>query len=112
METVHTIQSVAGGPKVSRPWFCPRKGNGAAEREVNTNVDVPAWFYLLPIIWLILLIETYEPHVAGSGRKTSRGVAIAAFIGLIAFSLLIYYPAEYEICRAWVWEVFSSLPPS
>ena len=68
--------------------FAFERAMALAEREVNTNVDVPAWFYLLPIIWLILLIETYEPHVAGSGRKTSRGIAIAAFIGLIAFSLL------------------------
>ncbi|NTW11989.1 MAG: sugar transferase [Anaerolineales bacterium] len=68
--------------------FALERAVALAEREVNTNVDVPAWFYLLPIIWLILLIETYEPHVAGSGRKTSRGIAIAAFIGLIAFSLL------------------------
>jgi exopolysaccharide biosynthesis polyprenyl glycosylphosphotransferase len=68
--------------------FAFERAMALAEREVNTNVEVPAWFYLLPIIWLILLIETYEPHVAGSGRKTSRGIAIAAFIGLIAFSLL------------------------
>lgn len=59
-----------------------------AAREINTSVDVPVWFYLLPIIWLILLIETYEPHVAGSARRTTRGVAVSAFIGLIAFSLL------------------------
>jgi exopolysaccharide biosynthesis polyprenyl glycosylphosphotransferase len=68
--------------------FALERARVLAERVVNTNVDVPIWFYILPIIWLILLIETYEPHVAGSARKTSRGIAIAAFIGLIAFSLL------------------------
>jgi len=52
------------------------------------NIEVPFWFYLLPIAWIILLVELYEPHVASSGRKTTRGIAIAAFIGLIAFSLL------------------------
>ncbi len=55
---------------------------------LSANIEVPLWFYLLPIIWMILLVELYEPHVAGSGRKTTRGIAIAAFIGLIAFSLL------------------------
>jgi exopolysaccharide biosynthesis polyprenyl glycosylphosphotransferase len=59
-----------------------------AERVVNTDIIIPFWFYLLPIIWMILLVELYEPHVASSGRKTTRGIAIAAFIGLIAFSLL------------------------
>ena len=55
-----------------------------AERIVDINVDVPFWFYLLPIIWILLLVELYEPHVAGSGRKTTRGIAIAAFVGLLA----------------------------
>jgi exopolysaccharide biosynthesis polyprenyl glycosylphosphotransferase len=56
--------------------------------ELRANIEVPLWFYILPIIWMILLVELYEPHVASSGRKTTRGIAIAAFIGLIAFSLL------------------------
>ncbi len=55
---------------------------------LSASIEVPLWFYLLPIVWMILLVELYDPHVAGSGRKTTRGIAIAAFIGLIAFSLL------------------------
>ena len=56
--------------------------------ELRANIEVPLWFYLLPIIWMILLVELYEPHVAGSGRKTTRGVAIAAFLGLAAYSVM------------------------
>ena len=52
------------------------------------NIEVPFWFYLLPIIWMLLLVELYEPHVAGSGRRTTRGIAIAAFVGLAAYSLV------------------------
>ncbi|MCI0551441.1 MAG: sugar transferase [Anaerolineae bacterium] len=52
------------------------------------NIEAPFWFYLLPIVWMLLLVELYEPHVAGSGRKTTRGIAIAAFIGLAAYSLV------------------------
>jgi len=51
-------------------------------------IKVPFWFYLLPIIWMLLLVELYEPHVAGSSRKTMRGIAIAAFVGLAAYSLV------------------------
>lgn len=51
-------------------------------------IKVPFWFYLLPIIWMLLLVELYEPHVAGSSRKTIRGIAIAAFVGLAAYSLV------------------------
>ena len=52
------------------------------------NIEVPFWFYLLPIIWMLLLVELYEPHVAASGRKTVRGIALAAFVGLAAYSLV------------------------
>lgn len=70
-----------------------------AERVINTSVDVPVWFYLLPIIWAVLLIETYESHVAGSARRTLRGIAIAALIGLIAFSLLFITRQETDLPR-------------
>ncbi len=52
------------------------------------NIYPQPWFYLLPIAWMLLLVELYEPHVAGSGRKTTRGIALAAFIGLGVYSLV------------------------
>jgi exopolysaccharide biosynthesis polyprenyl glycosylphosphotransferase len=52
------------------------------------NIEAPFWFYLLPIVWMLLLVELYEPHVAASGRRTMRGIAIAAFVGLAAYSLV------------------------
>ena len=63
---------------------------GRAEQlaEQIVIIKVPFWFYLLPIIWMLLLVELYEPHVAGSSRKTMRGIAIAAFVGLAAYSLV------------------------
>ncbi|HXF86630.1 MAG TPA: sugar transferase [Anaerolineales bacterium] len=54
----------------------------------------PFWFYLLPIVWVVLLVESYEPHVAGSGRKTTRSIAIAAFVGLLAYSLIFIISQE------------------
>jgi len=56
--------------------------------ELRVNIEVPLWFYLLPIVWMLLLVELYEPHVASSGRKTTRGIAIAAFVGLAAYSIV------------------------
>ena len=50
--------------------------------------QVPLWFYLLPFIWLILLIDMYDPHSAANKRKTLRGIAIAAFIGMVVYSLV------------------------
>ena len=80
----------------------PIRAQELAERIVNTDVEVPGWFYLLPLIWVILLVELYEPHIAGSGRKTTRGIAIAAVIGLIAFSLLFITRQETDLPRVGV----------
>jgi len=52
------------------------------------SFKVPVWFYLLPIVWMLLLVELYEPHVASSSRRTMRGIAIAAFVGLAGYSLV------------------------
>lgn len=73
-----------------------------AGRILSTNVNVPGWFYLLPVVWLVLLVELYEPHVAGSGRQTTRGIAIAALLGLIAFSLLFITRQETDLPRVGV----------
>lgn len=62
---------------------------GPAQRLVEQmNIEVPFWFYLLPIIWMLLLVELYEPHAASSARRTMRGIAIAAFVGIAAYSLV------------------------
>jgi exopolysaccharide biosynthesis polyprenyl glycosylphosphotransferase len=62
--------------------------------ELRTNIEVPFWFYLLPLLWMLLLVELYEPHVAGSGRKTTRGIAISAILGLIGYSLVFIIRQE------------------
>ena len=67
--------------------------------EGQTVFAVPIWFYLLPIIWVLLLVELYEPHVAASGRKTTRGIAIAAFIGLLAYSLVFIIQQQSNLPR-------------
>jgi len=63
------------------------------------NLNVPIWFYLLPIIWMILLVELYEPHIAESGRKTTRGIAIAAFIGIAVYSLVFIVQQNTNLPR-------------
>jgi exopolysaccharide biosynthesis polyprenyl glycosylphosphotransferase len=79
-------------------------GQTRAEQIVNEFfvIKIPFWFYLLPIAWTILLVELYEPHVAGSVRKTLRGIAIAAFLGLIAFSLLFVTRQDTNLPRVGV----------
>jgi exopolysaccharide biosynthesis polyprenyl glycosylphosphotransferase len=89
----------------------PDRARILAERMINTNVNVPFWFYLLPVIWMLLLVELYEPHVAGSGRKTTRGIAIAAFVGLLAYSLVFILRQDSDLPRIGVgaYLLFASL---
>lgn len=68
----------------------------------QVSIEVPLWFYLLPVLWMLLLVELYEPHVAGSGRKTTRGVAIAAFVGLLAYSLAFILRQNSDLPRVGV----------
>ncbi len=55
--------------------------------EVNT-INYPVWFYLLPLVWLLLMVDSYEVHTAGSWRKTIRAIAAAPLVGLLGYSLL------------------------
>lgn len=59
---------------------------GRAERLIT--IEVPFWFYLLPLVWLLLMVESYDTHSAGNWRKTLRGIAVAPIVGLLTYSLL------------------------
>ncbi|HEX2991257.1 MAG TPA: sugar transferase [Anaerolineales bacterium] len=67
--------------------------------EGSTVFEIPFWFYILPVVWVLLLVEMYDPHVASSGRKTTRGIAIAALFGLIAYSLAFIIQQESNLPR-------------
>jgi exopolysaccharide biosynthesis polyprenyl glycosylphosphotransferase len=71
----------------------------AEQRAQILNIEVDVWFFLLPIAWMLLLVELYEPHVASSGRKTTRGIALAAFIGLVAYSLVFIFQPNSNLPR-------------
>lgn len=57
-----------------------------AERIIT--LDVPFWFYLLPLVWLLLMVDSYELHTASNWRKTLRSIAVAPLVGLMGYSLL------------------------
>ena len=68
--------------------FSADRARVLAERIIDISVDVPFWFYVLSIIWVVLLVELYEPHVAGSGRRTTLCVMTfaRAAAGSVRFS--------------------------
>ena len=52
------------------------------------DIPVPIWFYLLPLVWILLMIELYEPHSAANWGRTLRGIAGAAILGLLGYSVV------------------------
>jgi exopolysaccharide biosynthesis polyprenyl glycosylphosphotransferase len=51
----------------------------------------PAWFFLLPFIWMILLVELYDERHAASWKFTFRTVATVAMVGLGMYLLLYFF---------------------
>lgn len=69
---------------------------GSAERWLGISIEfleqrVPVWFYLLPLLWMILLVELYDVRRAGDLGATVRGLAMATLIGLGLYLLLFFY---------------------
>jgi exopolysaccharide biosynthesis polyprenyl glycosylphosphotransferase len=62
--------------------------------EVLVKIEVPFWFYLLPLVWLLLMVELYDPHTAIDWRRTLRGIAGAAFLGAVVYSLVFILNRE------------------
>lgn len=53
-----------------------------------------AWFYFLPILWMVLLIELYDIRRAGRRSDTIRGVGVAALIGFGFYLVLFFFVPE------------------
>ncbi|MEN6571440.1 MAG: sugar transferase [Anaerolineaceae bacterium] len=54
---------------------------------------IPFWYYILPIIWIILLIEIYDLHRATHVSETIKGIATAAGLSLLLY-LIIFFISE------------------
>ncbi len=51
----------------------------------------PLWFYGLPFLWLLFLVEMYDDHRASSWEETKRGLTVAFVLGLLAYLGLYFY---------------------
>ncbi|MDH3944443.1 MAG: sugar transferase [Anaerolineae bacterium] len=48
------------------------------------------WFFLLPLFWLILLVESYDTHRSSDWSRTLRGVAYAAVLGVGLYLIFFF----------------------
>jgi len=51
----------------------------------------PLWFWLLPLIWLLLMIELYDIRRAGKRSETLRGLLISGSIGFGLYLLVFFF---------------------
>lgn len=64
---------------------------------LRTRVDF--WFYLLPLVWLLLLTEIHDPHRAASWAKSRRGIISASVIGLIFYAVVYLFSPKGSLTR-------------
>lgn len=53
----------------------------------------PFWFYTMPLMWIVLILDLYNVRKAGNRRETLQGVLIATVVSSIIY-LLIFFIAE------------------
>lgn len=57
-----------------------------------------SWFFLLPLIWVILLVESYDPRQSTDLKKTFQSVAASAGIGAVMY-MTVYFTSEASLPR-------------
>lgn len=71
------------------------QGDQWADFSVEFLRSTPFWFYLLPILWLLLLSGIYQERRAADWSETLRAIAIAAVIALVFYSIIyFFYPPK------------------
>lgn len=53
----------------------------------------PVWFYMLPLFWMVLMLDLYNVRKAGSRRDTIQGIIISTIVATILY-LFIFFIAE------------------
>jgi len=59
----------------------------------------PFWYFLLPVFWVILLVELYDVHRAGNSRETLKGIGLATLINALIYLLIYFTSAPRSLPR-------------
>lgn len=51
---------------------------------------VPAWFYFLPLVWLLLLIESYDLRRSTARLESLKEISLAAGVSLAGYLLVFF----------------------
>lgn len=53
----------------------------------------PDWFFLLPVMWVGLMLELYDTHRAGQKVETIKGIVVTATLATVLY-LLVFFVSE------------------
>jgi len=59
----------------------------------------PLWYFLLPVFWMILLVELYDVHRASNSRETLKGIGLAILIYALVYLLIYFYSEPNSLPR-------------
>lgn len=59
----------------------------------------PFWFYLLPFLWVLIMMDLYDIRRANRRKDTLRGVATAAMISLLAYMVIFFISEPNSLPR-------------
>ncbi len=58
-------------------------------------VRIPSWFYLLPLFWALLLVDSYDVRKGGNMKATLKSMSVSFVVAAIIY-LVIYFASEPE----------------
>ena len=83
-----------GGSGINHRLYLWAAGDAWMEFSLEFIIDrPPAWYFFLPIFWLILLVELYDIQRASNRRETLKGIGLATLIYSLVY-LLFYFTSE------------------
>jgi exopolysaccharide biosynthesis polyprenyl glycosylphosphotransferase len=59
----------------------------------------PFWFWLMPLVWLLLMIELYDVRRAGRLSDTLRGLLISGIIGFGLYLVIFFFSVADSLPR-------------
>ncbi len=60
---------------------------------------IPFWYWLLPLLWLLLMVELYDIRRAGRLNDTLRGLLISGMIGFGLYVLAFFFSTPDSLPR-------------
>jgi exopolysaccharide biosynthesis polyprenyl glycosylphosphotransferase len=56
------------------------------------------WFFFLPIIWMVLLIDSYDRRTSSDLQRTIRAIGVSALIGGMLY-MVVYFTSDASLPR-------------